>query len=117
MRNKTMNLKFSLFAVAATFAIAAPSFAQAPPAAGAEPVKLGVVCKNEFKTLCAGTKGADRARCLRTNQAKLSPDCAKAVAAKPPRWGAPAGASAAPAAPAPAAAAPATPAPPAMEKK
>ncbi|MEQ1578097.1 MAG: hypothetical protein ABL894_10625 [Hyphomicrobium sp.] len=86
-----MTLKSCLFAFGATFALAVPAMAEAPatPAAGAATVKIGKACKTDMQTLCAGidAKGGGRARCLRTNQAKLSPDCAKAVAAKPASWG------------------------------
>ena len=106
-----MNRKTCLLALFASLALAAPALAEAQPAAATVKVKIGQVCKADLQSMCAGTagKGPERARCLRANQAKLSPDCAKAVAAKPAQWGAPA-AGAASATPAPAAA-------PAPEKK
>lgn len=114
MRNTPMILKSCLFAFGASLALSAPVFAEAP-AAGTEPMKIGKACKTDIQTLCAGidSKSGARAHCLRTNQAKLSPDCAKAVAAKPATWGqtaaaAPAAAPATAPAAAPAAAVPAT---------
>lgn len=42
-------------------------------------------CRDDVKTLCPGTKGPERRKCLVDNEAKLSPACAAAradVAAK-----------------------------------
>jgi hypothetical protein len=139
MRKTPMTVKSCIIAIGATLALAAPAFAENTPApapaattapAGDPKLKIGIACKADLQSLCAGIegKGGGRARCLRANQAKLSPDCAKAVAAKPAKWGQPAAATvdkvpaAAPAAaPAPAATtapAPATTAPaPVPEKK
>ena len=72
--------------VAAALAIPA-GFAMAENAATAEKAnkpKIAEVCKTDIDSLCGGKK---KAKCLRENEAKLSPDCAKAVAAKPADWG------------------------------
>ena len=52
-------------------------------------MKIKEACKSDIETLCTDTKKGKgkRARCLRENEAKLSPDCAKAVAKKPEKWG------------------------------
>jgi hypothetical protein len=117
MRENSMNRSIYFAAVVVALAFSAPALAEntpppaattapaattpAPAAAGA-PMKLGKACKTDIQTLCAGidNKGGARARCLRSNEAKLSSDCAKAVAAKPAKWGRPK-AAAAPAATAP----------------
>jgi len=127
-----MTIKSCLFAVGATLALVVPAFAEPTPAATTPPaaapaapaastaapaaMKIGKACKADIKSLCAGidNKGGARARCLRSNEAKLSPDCAKAVAAKPAKWGMPKADKAPAAAAAPAAAPSAAPAP---EKK
>ncbi len=98
------NMKTTAIVLAFGAAFASAASAQTPPAGGA--IKLGQACKADITKLCStAAKGADRARCLRDNQAKVSPDCAKAIAAKPATWGV------RPAAPAAAAAPTATPAP------
>lgn len=129
MRNIHMNIKSCLIAFGAALALSAPAFSENTPTPAATPapaataapaakdaMKIGKACKTDIQSLCAGveSKGGARAKCLRTNQAKLSPDCAKAVAAKPAKWGQSSAAkvdkmpAAAPAAaPAPAATAPA----------
>lgn len=111
MRKNSMNRSIYCFVLGASVAFGASAFAENTPApaaatpapAAAAPIKLGKACKTDIQTLCAGieNKGGARARCLRNNEAKLSPDCAKAVAAKPAKWGRPKAASA-PAATAPA---------------
>lgn len=58
--------------------------------------KVNQLCKADVEKLCPGLAKTDKgdksnkgakAKCLRDNEAKLSPDCAKAVAAKPASWG------------------------------
>ncbi len=52
-------------------------------------VKIKDACKSDLETLCADVEKAKgwRGKCLRGNEANLSPDCAKAVAMKPANWG------------------------------
>ena len=104
MRKMVMQMKTCLLIVGATITLAMPAFAEVAAAP-----KAGGVCVSDVATLCAGIekKGGGRARCLRANQAKLSPECAKFVASKPAKWGQALPGTAAPAAapaPAPAAA-------------
>lgn len=118
MRNSSMRLKACLLAIGASLSLALPAFAEAPatPAAAAPGAQA---CNGDVLTLCAGIEKKDggRARCLRANQAKLSPDCAKFVASRPPKWGQPLAAAAPAAAPVAAPAPAAPPAPAATPEK
>lgn len=81
------NVAFACLSLAVSAGALAGGLSVSTALAGDKP-KLGGACKSDIKTLCADAgKGGARAKCLRDNEAKLSPDCAKAVAAMPANWG------------------------------
>ena len=93
-------MKLRALIVAAAFAAAAGSaFAQPPGGGGggggppspemqAARAAVQTACAADVKSLCADAQGRAVNQCLRTNQSKVSADCAAALAkmpAPPPR--------------------------------
>ena len=89
-------MKLRALIVAAAFAAAAGSAFAQPPGGGAPPspemqaarAAMQTACAADIKSLCADAQGRAVNQCLRTNQSKVSADCAAAMAkmpAPPPR--------------------------------
>jgi hypothetical protein len=72
-------MKPSLFAFAATLALAGVADAQTPsaPRPGAPPMKESVrrACENDAQTFCAGTQERERSLCLLNNLDRVSDSC------------------------------------------
>jgi hypothetical protein len=91
-------MKLRTLVLVAAFAVAGAASAQPPGGGGGGPppspevqaarAAMRTACAADIKTLCADAQGPAVNQCLRTNQSKVSADCATAMAklpAPPPR--------------------------------